>query len=776
VNDAENALVGTNLPHLPVIKRRESADTEETIDNILTHDGDTEAKYAIADEVIRHLRIASYKVVVSHEYNNSLVDKSAQAYAKIAGRDWTFYVTALKVIIGRPNNKRSSSPSKGIQAGPQVDIDLGPDQQISRLHADITFDDSVQQWCLHVNGRNGGFLDDQRMERGTKAFLRSGHIINILGTQMMFMLPSSPPEIHGVLQKQLLAEDDEDESSTEVREDKPSNPPTSASRSRNLTSNGLSGNTTTANTRTHGISSGRPTPGTPAQKARDAHQPRSKPSPSYHRGVMMETTEEIDYSLENAREIKPPHSYAAMIGQAILSTPEEKATLAKIYDFIKAKYAFFRYGGTGWQNSIRHNLSLSKSFEKVPRRTDEPGKGMKWQIVAEHRDEFMKKNMQPSRRGRNLGSSAPNSPANNLGAVAQTERLMSVLNGDASARKKRTRSITPPSSSYPVAPESYTPDRGPQPSFVTSGALNANAGGSAQGTPPTAGDSLTPTYTRSGHNAQSATSTKRGPSITTQDASRSGPYNSPPTLTNSSYEAHPGSHLFTPLPPRSKPLAAVQSTCKAPSFYAKDLFSSPAPFWKFADLGNTPAQLPDLSPFKPAKEGEDMSSPVVKMGSGEEDETEEDKVQAVGGPHPSSPLPTADAHDEEEHQEEDEEEEEEEEASPTRTVSRPVSRSVANPTPETSVEFGEGVKQEMDEFRPAKGSAAAEQGSRMSGPKSTGGFQMQPMQESTSAVPTYPQPLPAMLSMTGNGALGPRRGFARVEVDDDDDGDIDLAM
>ena len=58
---------------------------------------------------------------------------------------------------------------------------------------------------------------------------------------------------------------------------------------------------------------------------------------------------ELDLSLETSKEIKPQYSYAMMIAQAILSVPERKMQLSKIYDFIMSRYAFYRYTKSGWQ-------------------------------------------------------------------------------------------------------------------------------------------------------------------------------------------------------------------------------------------------------------------------------------------------------------------------------------------------------------------------------------------------------------------------------------------
>ena len=71
-------------------------------------------------------------------------------------------------------------------------------------------------------------------------------------------------------------------------------------------------------------------------------------------------------SSEDSAPLRPPISYSCLIREALCSSPEFQLPLSGIYEYIQSKYPYFQTASAGWKNSIRHNLSLSRAFLKVP--------------------------------------------------------------------------------------------------------------------------------------------------------------------------------------------------------------------------------------------------------------------------------------------------------------------------------------------------------------------------------------------------------------------------
>ncbi|KAI9732243.1 MAG: transcription factor [Claussenomyces sp. TS43310] len=556
----------------------------------------TQAELSMSDEELvsitsQHLLLPSHDVQVVRDHNNDLHQRQSQnvqAYAKITGKDWTYYIKRLRTCIGRPPESYSHSdraPSTPVESKEgselpgampdqsRVHIDLGPSKLVSRYHAEIYFDSESEHWNIIVNGRNGIKVDDAAIRRGQKTKLNSGHVIEIAGVEMMFVLPGDEVgvDIHPMyLQRAGLVDPDyhHDIMPEHKTSDPPAGRPFSSHDSGLRSQRGLQGQLA--------IAPAPPDYRKPDTPMRLKGKGGSTSSPYGNvGGTMMVNADQIDFSLDENQHLKPTYTYSQLITQALLSSKDERQTLNAIYKYVADNYSFYRREESqkGWQNSIRHNLSLNGGFYLQQRQSHEPGKGGYWCFAEARRDDLVadawggKGRRSPEKTRSSRRSSTPDdSTGEKSSRVAHAPGNASGGSPTRKGKRSPRHSPSPLLSSYVSNGPQFTPDRRNQLSL----SLHDSVG---DGSP-------LPRHRRSGNNVYGLSDAMQG---------------SPPVL-SSSYAPDDNNSLITPAPVRKHPYLAPPSTAQRPSQHMPT--SSPAPFWRYAELGNTPMRPFDLSPTK----------------------------------------------------------------------------------------------------------------------------------------------------------------------------------
>ncbi|WRT65505.1 uncharacterized protein IL334_002448 [Kwoniella shivajii] len=92
--------------------------------------------------------------------------------------------------------------------------------------------------------------------------------------------------------------------------------------------------------------------------------------------------------------LKPTSTFATIIHRSLQCLPRGRGTLGEVCNWVAGEWEWFRLNvDSGWQNSIRHNLSLNKAFLKVSRipEDDPESKGSVWIIDPEEGPLFEEK-------------------------------------------------------------------------------------------------------------------------------------------------------------------------------------------------------------------------------------------------------------------------------------------------------------------------------------------------------------------------------------------------
>lgn len=131
---------------------------------------------------------------------------------------------------------------------------------------------------------------------------------------------------------------------------------------------------------------------------------------------------------------KPAYSYSCLIAMALKNSRTGSLPVSEIYNFMCQHFPYFKTAPNGWKNSVRHNLSLNKCFEKIekPSTNGSQRKGCLWAMNPTKVGKMDEEVQKWSRKDPQAIKKAMVYPES-LEALERGEMKYSSLNGEAEA-------------------------------------------------------------------------------------------------------------------------------------------------------------------------------------------------------------------------------------------------------------------------------------------------------------------------------------------------------